>query len=159
VLGKIQVVSLAVVAFVVTQSINAFAIEPPNMKRITDEDKVYFGTRLDKEQIEKLQKVINHSKMSKLPCEKAVEIKKTLRFLKEVTPIFQEASTCTDVSSYARKYSASLTQELNGTSKVLNEMLPHYKKACAAGDTSQKEAGTRLFGIAGHADQREGLPH
>ena len=136
---KINALPLAVAVLALVHAVSAFAIEPPDMKRITDEDKVYFGTRLDKEQVEKLQRIINHSKMSKQPCTKAAEIHTTLRFLKEVTPIFREASTCADISSYARKYSASLTQELAGTSKALNEMLPHYKKAC----TASKEAGPR----------------
>jgi hypothetical protein len=127
---KVKILSIAVAALVVAQSVNSFAIEPPNLKRITDADKVYFGTRLDKEQFDKLQQVINHGKMSKQPCAKAAEIEKTLRFLKEMIPIFQEAPTHTYLSSYARKYSSSLAQELIATRKALTEILPHSKKAC-----------------------------
>ena len=140
---KVKSLTFAVAVFVVAQSVSSFAIEPPNMKRITDEDKIYFGTRLDVEQIDKLQQVINHSKMKKPPCEKAIEINKTLRFIKEVNPIFQEASTSPDISSYARKYSAALIKELADTSKALKEILPHYMKACAATAGGQQEAGLR----------------
>ena len=141
--AKVKVLSIVVVAFIAAKSVNASAIELPNMKLITDEDKFYFGTRLDKEQTEKLQQVINHRKMSKLPCEKVEEIHRTLKFLKEVTPIFQEAKSSADISAYARKYSAALAKELAGTSKALNEILPHYKKACTVGTTSLTEAGLR----------------
>jgi len=130
---------MAVAAIVVAQSVNASAIEPPNMKRITDEDKIYFWARLDKEQLEKLKKIFNYGKTSNQPCLKAAEINRTLRLLKEVTPIFREASTSADISSYARKYSASLVKELISTGKALNEALPHYKNACAA----SKEARSR----------------
>jgi hypothetical protein len=141
--AKIKVLSVAVAAFVVAQSVNAFAIGPPNMKRVTDEDKIYFATRLNKEQFERLQQVIKHNDMRKPPCEKAVEINKTLRFLKGVHPIFKEASTSADISSYARKYSAALAKELADTSKALNMILPYYQNACVTAAASQKEAGLR----------------
>jgi hypothetical protein len=138
VLVKIKTLSAVVAVFVVAQSVNASAIEPLNMKRITDEDKIYFGSKLDVEQIEKIQQVISHHNMSKLPCEKVSEIKKTLIFLEEVKPIFKEASTSAGISSYARKYSAALVQEFSGTSKALNEILPHYKNACVTTAATQK---------------------
>ena len=116
----------------VVQSFNVSAIEPPNMNRISEADKLYFGTRLDKDQFDKLQRVINHSTMSRKPCLRVAEIDKTLRFIKEVTPVFQEAANRSHLSTYARTYSASLTRELLGTGKALKEILPHSKKACAA---------------------------
>lgn len=137
--AKIKILSLIGAAFIVAQSVNASAIEPPNMKLITDEDKIYFGARLDREQIEKLQHVINPNQTANQPCANAAEITKTLRYLKEVTPIFREASASADISAYARKYSASLTHELDRTSKALNQMLSYYRKACAGG----KEVASR----------------
>lgn len=131
--------SLAAAVVIIMQSVNSYAIEPPNMKRLTEEDKFYFGTRLDKEQFEKLQQVISRPKTSNQPCTKAAETNKTLKFLGEVTPLFQEASSSADISSYARNYSTSLAQELVGTRKALTEILPHYKKACAA----TKQAGAQ----------------
>jgi hypothetical protein len=138
VISEIKTLSVVVAVYVVAHSVNVSAIEPLNMKRITDEDKFYFGTRLDAEKIEKIQQAISHRKISKPPCEKVFEIKKTLRFLEEVKPIFKEASTSADISSYARKYSAALVQEFSGTSKALKEILPHYKNACVTDAASQK---------------------
>lgn len=140
--AKMKVLSVAVAAFVVSQSVSASAIEPLNMKRVTDEDKIYFATRLTVEQGEKLQQIINHQRMRRPPCEKIVDIAKTLRFVKEVHPIFQEASTSADISSYARRYSAAIVKELDVTTKSFTMILPYYQNACdtAAG---QKEAGLR----------------
>lgn len=42
-----------------------------------------------------------------------------LRLLKTVTPILREASNSAEISPYARKYSAALARQLNGTSKRL----------------------------------------
>jgi hypothetical protein len=137
-LFKMKVQLAAVAAFIVVQSANLFAIELPNMEKITVEDNIYFGSRLDVNHLKKLLQIVNHTIISRSPCEKAAEIKKNLRFIKEVKPIFQEASRSAYISSYARKYSAVLAQELTETSKALNEILPHYKDACAVSTVSQK---------------------
>ena len=130
-INNIKVLLAAVAAFMVVQSVNLFAIELPNMKKISAEDKIFFGTRINVDQFKKLQQIINHSKISMPPCEKAVEINKTLRFLKEVKPIFQEASTSAGISLYARKYSAALAQELTETSKALIEICLLYTSDAA----------------------------
>jgi hypothetical protein len=116
-----------------------YALEPLNLKRISDDDKIYFGSRLSLDQIERIQQIINHNyTVSKLPCEKILAINMTLGFLSTVTPIFREASTSAEISAYARKYSSSLLHELTAKTKALTEILPYYKKICAAKETSRK---------------------
>jgi hypothetical protein len=109
------------------------------MKRISDDDKIYFGSRLNRGQIEKTLQIIKHDfTMSKRPCEKILAIEMALRFLSTVTPTFREASTSTEISAYARKYSSSLVHELTAKTKKLTEILPDYKKSCAAKETNRQ---------------------
>jgi hypothetical protein len=136
---KFRAVSLAVQTAVISVllSINVLAMEQIDMKQVTDADKIFFGRRLTPEQIEKLKQISIHGfSTSKIPCEKIVAINKTLHFLSIVTPVFKEASTNDDISKYAKKYSSSVAHEFTQTSKALNEILPRYKKICAA---SQKK--------------------
>src|ERR1035437_3776343 len=138
---KLKVLSIAVhiAALNMIFPIYALAMEPLNLKRISDDDKIYFGSRLSRDQIEKIQQIINHNyTKSKLPCEKILAINMTLSFLSTVTPIFRDASTSTEISAYARKYSSSLVHELTAKTKALTEILPYYKKVCAAKETSRQ---------------------
>jgi len=139
VFAKIKLFSMIVAAFVVTHAVTVSAIEPLDMTRVTAEDKFYFVSRLSHEQIEGLKRVFNPSRMKKSPCEDVAEIIANLTFLKTVTPILQEASTCADVSPYTRKYSAALVKRINGTSKGQNLLMHYYRKSC----TASKEAGVR----------------
>jgi hypothetical protein len=139
VFAKIKLLSITVAAVVVAHAVTVSAIEPPDMNRVTDEDKLYFETRLNKDQIEGLQRLFRPNRMDKPPCEEATEISNNLRLLKTVTPILREASTCADVSPYTRKYSAALAKQLNGTSKGFATLLRYYRKTCSA----DKEAGVR----------------
>lgn len=137
---KLKILSIAVhiAALSMIFPIYALAMEPLNLKRISDDDKIYFGSRLNRDQIEKIQQIINHDfTMSKLPCEKILAINMTLRFLSTMTPIFREASNSTEISPYAKKYSSSLLRELTAKTKELNEILPYYKNTCAANETSR----------------------
>lgn len=142
---KFSVLSTAVqvAVFSLVSSINVFAMEPLDMSQVTDADKIYFGSRLTPDQIEKLQQISIHGyTTSMIPCDKIVAINKTLRFLNIVTPVFREASTNKEISRYARKYSSSLTQEFTETAKVFADILPSYKKICTAG--KQKRQDTEL---------------
>jgi hypothetical protein len=143
---KYSVISIAVqvAVFSVILSINVFAMEPLDMKRVTDADKIYFGSRLTPDQIEKLQQISIHGyTTSKSPCEKIVAINKTLHFFKAVTPVFREASTSNEISRYARKYSSSLAREFTETAEVFADILPRYKKICT--DDKQKMARYRIM--------------
>ena len=115
-------------------SVNVYAIEPLNMKHVTDADRIYFGSRLTPDQFEKLQKFVDHSCIaSTLPCEKKIAaINETLHFIRAVTPVLRSASSNTEISVYAKKYSSSLANELAATTTALNEILPHYMNICAS---------------------------
>jgi hypothetical protein len=139
---KFSVFSIAVqvAVLIVILSINAFAMEPLDMKQVTDVDIIYFGSRLTSDQIEKLQQISIHGyTTSKIPCDKIVAINKTLLFLNIVTPVFREASTDSEISRYARKYSSSLAHEFTETAKVFADILPHYKKICTAGKQNRQD--------------------
>ena len=139
---KFSVVSLAAQTAVVSAivSTTVLAMEPLDMKQITDADKIFFGKRLTPEQIKKLQQISNNGfTTSKLPCDKIVEINKNLHFIKVVTPVLREASTNSDISRYARVYSTSLTHEFTETSKVFVSLLPRYEKVCTATKKEQPE--------------------
>ena len=128
--------AVSTVALIATVSmliaVAAFAMEPLDIKRISDDDKIFFASRLHVDQIEKLSRIINHDAFSKLPCEKVAEINKTLGTIKAVTPIFREASASGELSAYSRNYSSQLVHEFTATTKALNELLPRYKNKCAA---------------------------
>lgn len=139
---KFSVVSLAAQTAVVSAivSTTVLAMEPLDMKQITDADKIFFGKRLTPEQIKKLQQISSNGfATSKLPCDKIVEINKNLHFIKVVTPVLREASTNSDISRYARVYSTSLTHEFTETSKVFVSLLPRYEKICTATKKEQPE--------------------
>ena len=139
VFAKIKLFSMIVAAFVVTHAVAVSAIEPLDMSRVTAEDKFYFVSRLNHEQLEGLKRVFNPSRMKKSRCEDVAEIIGNLTFLKTLTPILQEASTSADVSPYTRKYSAVLVKRINGTSKGRNLLMHYYRKSCA----TAREAGSR----------------
>ena len=139
---KFRIVSLAAQTAVVSAvlSINVLAMEPLDMKQITEADKIFFGKRLTPDQIKRLQQIsISGFATSKLPCDKIVEINKNLHFIKAVTPVLREASTNSDISRYARAYSTSLTHEFTETSKVFVSILPRYEKICSAAKKEQPE--------------------
>ena len=132
-MGSISVASGVFLQFIFIYAAASFALEPPDMKRITDEDKLYFAGRIDKEQVEKIRHIIDHSILTnKQPCDKVAAITNTVKFIKTVKPIFREASKSADISSHARRYSADLVQELSGTSKAMVELLPYYRGSCTS---------------------------
>ena len=136
-------IAVQVAVFSVILSINVFAMEPLDMKQVTDADKIYFGSRLTPDQIEKLQQISIHGyTKSKRPCDKIVAINKTLHFFKAVTPVFRKASTSNEISRYARKYSSSLAHEFTETAEVFADILPRYKKICTV--DKQKRQDTEL---------------
>ncbi len=123
--------ALAVVAFILIPATTLLALEPPDKRRVTEEDTLYFVTKLDKEQVERIAKIINHSYLhDKKSCDKYHTMKSTQSFIKEMLPIFKEASKSDIISSYARKYSKELVSELSATTTALNELLPGYASRC-----------------------------
>lgn len=136
---KFSRLSAAVISMMV--SIHANAMEPLDMKRVTDTDKMYFGNRLTPDQIKKLQQIsVDGFATGKLPCDKVIEINKTLHFLHNVTPVFRQASTDDNISPYTRKYSSALAHEFAETTKVLGDILPRYKKLCTAGKQKRHDS-------------------
>jgi Zn-dependent oligopeptidase len=122
-------------------AINVPAMEPLDMKRVTDTDKMYFGSRLTQDQLEKLQQISTQGfTTSKLPCEKIAAINKTLNFINSVTPVLREAATNSELSGYARKYSSSLALEFTETTKVFAVLLPRYKKICSESKQNRQDA-------------------
>ncbi len=123
--------TVAALTLVLFPAVAVLALEPPDRKRVTEEDKLYFATKLDKEQVERIGKIINHTYLgNKKACEKYKTMKSTLRFIKEMQPIIREASKSAMISSYARKYSKELSTELSETSTALNEIMPRYASRC-----------------------------
>ena len=120
------------------------AMEPFDMKQITDADKIYFGSRLTPELIEKLQQISIHGySTGKLPCDKIVAINKSLNLFNKVIPVFREASTNNEISKYARNYSSSLAHEFIETSKVFADLMPRYKKICEASKQNRQDSESR----------------
>jgi hypothetical protein len=143
---KICILSIAVQAAAISMffPINGLAMERLDLKQVTDADKVYFGSRLTLEQIEKLQYIANHGyDLSALPCDNIVPINEALVFLKEVTPVFRKASNSNEISAYARKYSSSLARVFTITSKAFAEVLPRYRKICTDGKQNRQDAQLR----------------
>ncbi|MEI7817547.1 MAG: hypothetical protein WCI45_10205 [Desulfuromonadales bacterium] len=133
-----------VTACCMISSLDVLAVEPLEIKQLTDADKIYFGSRLTSDQIEKLQHISAHGyNMSKLPCEKIVAINKNIHFLSLVTPVFRSASTSGEVSAYAKKYSTTLARELTDTVKAFNEILPRYKQICSSTKQNPKNTESR----------------
>ncbi len=123
--------AMAVLALILIPTTTLFALEPPDKRRITEEDKLYFVTKLDKEQVERIAKIINHSYLNNNKgCEKYQTMKSTRTFIMEMLPIFKEASKSDIISSYARKYSKELLGELSATTTALNELMPGYVGRC-----------------------------
>ncbi|BCS54660.1 hypothetical protein [Geobacter sp. SVR] len=146
-LFKYLALVLQAAVFSALLSNEASAMEQLNMKNITDADKVYFGKRLTKEQLEKLQYILaNGFTTSKSPCEKVAAINKNLLFLKTVTSVFREASASGEISTYARSYSSSLTHEFTATAKVFGDILPRYEQACRASRHIVENTEQRVIG-------------
>lgn len=143
---KSCILSIAVqaAAFSIFFPINGLAMERLDLKQVTDADKVYFGSNLTLEQIEKLQQIANHGyNLSAQPCDNIAPINEALVFLKEVTPVFRKASTSNEISAYARKYSSSLARVFTMTSKAFTDVLPRYKKICTDGKQNRQDAKLR----------------
>jgi len=133
---------ITVAVLVISQAVSALALDPPDRKQITSEDKVYFTSRLDYGQIGQIGKILKHKKVvGESSCEKSVSASKTLAVIAEVNPIFEEASESSEISLYARNYSKSLAQELSNTEMALSELLVHYDEACTGGVAQQTRTG------------------